>query len=166
MHTRKLNKEVLFVYSPIDDFVMTNVAEFNGRKVVSAEHAKIDVDSEDDAASGKKLSKDEQQLFGAWLKLTLEDSVKDVKFTSRLTDSPAIIVDHESASIRKMMQMVNDRAGQDLSGLSKNVMEVNPNHSIIVDLNALRDVNDALAKKVARQVRLAVATPIVLTRLD
>ncbi|KAG6613493.1 heat shock protein 75 kDa, mitochondrial precursor [Phytophthora cinnamomi] len=148
----KLNKEVLFVYSPIDDFVMTNVAEFNGRKVVSAEHAKVDVDSDDDSASGKKLSKEEQQLFGAWLKLTLEDSVKEVKFTSRLTDSPAIIVDHESASIRKMMQMVNDRAGQDMSGLSKNVMEINPNHSIIVDLNALREVNDALAKKVARQI--------------
>lgn len=52
--------------------------------------------------------------------------------------------------------MVNDRAGQDMSGLSKNVMEINPNHSIIVDLNSLREVNDALAKKVARQVRLAV----------
>ncbi|KUF97646.1 hypothetical protein AM588_10007560 [Phytophthora nicotianae] len=155
---KKMNKEVLFVYSPIDDFVMTNVAEFNGRKVISAEHAKVDVDSDDDA-SGKKLSKDEQDLFGAWLKLTLEDSVKEVKvwvcgyvFTSRLTDSPAIIVDHESASIRKMMQMVNDRAGQDMSGLSKNVMEINPNHSIIVDLKALREVNDTLAKKVARQI--------------
>lgn len=79
MRDRKLNKEVLFVYSPIDDFVMTNVAEFNGRKVVSAEHAKVDVDSDDGSASGKKLSKDEQQLFGAWLKLTLEDSVKEVK---------------------------------------------------------------------------------------
>ncbi|RQM09011.1 hypothetical protein DD237_000459 [Peronospora effusa] len=149
---KKMNKEVLFVYSPIDDFVMTNVAEFNGRKVISAEHAKVDVDSDTDSASGKKLSKDEQDLFGAWLKLTLEDNVKEVKFTSRLTDSLAIIVDHESASIRRMMQMVNDRAGQDKSGLSKNVMEVNPNHSIVVDLNALREVNDALAKKVARQV--------------
>ncbi|EEY69328.1 heat shock protein 75 kDa, mitochondrial precursor [Phytophthora infestans T30-4] len=148
---KKMNKEVLFVYSPIDDFVMTNIAEFNGRKVISAEHAKVDVVS-DDNASGKKLSKDEQDLFGAWLKLTLEDNVKEVKFTSRLTDSPAIIVDHESASIRKMMQMVNDRAGQDMSGLSKNVMEINLNHSIIVDLNALREVNDALAKKVARQI--------------
>ena len=49
--------------------------------------------------------------------------------------------------------MVNDRAGQDPSSFSKNVMEVNPNHSIVVDLNALREVNDALAKKVARQVR-------------
>ena len=54
-----------------------------------------------------------------------------------------------------MMQMVNDRAGQDVGGLSKNVMEINPNHSIIVNLNSLREVNDTLAKKVARQVRFA-----------
>ncbi|GMF14994.1 unnamed protein product [Phytophthora lilii] len=81
---KKMNKEVLFVYSPIDDFVMTNVAEFNGRKVISAEHTKVDVDSDDGSASGKKLSKDEQQLFGAWLKLTLEDNVKEVKVRLRL----------------------------------------------------------------------------------
>ena len=52
--------------------------------------------------------------------------------------------------------MVNDRTGQDGGGLSKHVMEINPNHGIIVNLNSLREVNDALAKKVARQVRIAV----------
>lgn len=75
---RKTNKEVLFVYSPIDDFVMTNVGEFNGRKVVSAENAKLDIEDSADA-SAKKLTEDDKQLFGAWLKLTLEESVKEVK---------------------------------------------------------------------------------------
>lgn len=65
------------MYSPIDDFVMTNVGEFNGRKVVSAEHAKLVI--ADDDSTGKKLSEDEQRVFGAWLKLTLEDTVKEVK---------------------------------------------------------------------------------------
>uniref|UniRef100_K3WJY4 Histidine kinase/HSP90-like ATPase domain-containing protein n=1 Tax=Globisporangium ultimum (strain ATCC 200006 / CBS 805.95 / DAOM BR144) TaxID=431595 RepID=K3WJY4_GLOUD len=148
---KKTNKEVLFVYSPIDDFVMTNVGEFNGRKVVSAENAKLDIEDAEDA-SAKKLSEDDKQLFGAWLKLTLEDSVKEVKFTSRLSDSPAIISEFESASIRKMMAMVNDRTGQDMSGLNKHVMEINPSHRIIVDLNALRQVNNSLAEKVARQI--------------
>lgn len=61
---------------------MTNVGEFNGRKVVSAENAKIDIDDDADA-SGKKLSEDDKRLFGAWLKLTLEDSVKEVKVRCR-----------------------------------------------------------------------------------
>lgn len=96
-------------------------------------------------------------------------------------------MDHESASIRKyvvalmeiscvsvltetlclaryrMMQMVNDRAGQDARGLSKNVLEINPSHSIIVDLNALREVNESLAKKVARQVCFAVLLSMILS---
>ncbi|TYZ65343.1 hypothetical protein PybrP1_012667 [[Pythium] brassicae (nom. inval.)] len=148
---KKTNKEVLFVYHPIDDFVMTNVGEFNGRKVVSAENAKIDVEDAGETAD-RKLSEDDKQLFGAWLKLTLEDSVKEVKFTTRLSESPAIISEFESASIRKMMAMVNDRTGQDAGGLNKHVMEINPNHRIIVDLNALRQVNNALAEKVARQI--------------
>lgn len=66
------------MYSPIDDFVMTNVAEFNGRKVVSAETAKLDIEDTDDAST-RKLSEEEQRQFGAWLKLTLEDSIKEVK---------------------------------------------------------------------------------------
>lgn len=133
---RKTNKEVLFVYSPIDDFVMTNVGEFNGRKVVSAEHAKLDI--ADDDSAGKKLSEDEQRVFGAWLKLTLEDKVKEVKvrrfrpscdcpapcqlsyplfclyvvqFTARLSDSPAIISEHESASIRKYVAIGESHNG-------------------------------------------------------
>lgn len=55
--------------------------------------------------------------------------------------------------VSRMMAMVNDRTGQDMGGLSKHVMEINPNHRIIVDLNVLRQVNNTLAEKVARQVR-------------
>lgn len=49
--------------------------------------------------------------------------------------------------------MVNDRTGQDMSGFNKYVVEVNPSHQIIVDLNLLREENAPLAEKVARQVR-------------
>lgn len=66
------------MYHPIDDFVMTNVGEFNGRKVVSVENAKIDVEDAGETTD-RKLSEDDKQLFSAWLKLTLEDSVKEVK---------------------------------------------------------------------------------------
>ncbi|KAJ0397209.1 hypothetical protein P43SY_004864 [Pythium insidiosum] len=147
---KKTKKEVLFVYHPIDDFVMTNVAEFNGRKVISAEHAKLDVEDDDD--SSKKLTEEQQRLFGAWIKLTLEDTVKEVKFTSRLTESPAVISDHESASIRKMMSIVNDRTGQSMASAMKHVLEVNPRHRIIVDLNTLRETNKPLAEKIAKQI--------------
>ncbi|KAI9908966.1 hypothetical protein PsorP6_014563 [Peronosclerospora sorghi] len=54
-------------------------------------------------------------------------------------------------------------SGGHVSGHSKHVMEINPNHSIIVDLNSLKEVNDPLSKKVARQIytNATVATGLV-----
>ena len=40
---RKNGHEVLFVYNPIDDFVMSNIDEFNKRKVINAENAQVEV---------------------------------------------------------------------------------------------------------------------------
>ena len=76
---RKTKMEALFVYNPIDDFVLTNVAEFNGRKVVSAEAAKLDV--EEDKNDGNQLTDEQQRAFGDWLASSLEQNVKEVKVT-------------------------------------------------------------------------------------
>ena len=46
---------MLFVYSPIDDFVMSNIAEFNKRKVVNAENADIEVKDVRRPVDEKKL---------------------------------------------------------------------------------------------------------------
>ncbi|OQS06978.1 heat shock protein 75 kDa, mitochondrial precursor [Thraustotheca clavata] len=146
---KKTKKEVIFAYHPVDDFVMNNVQEFNGRKVVSAENAKIDL--EDDASEGEKLSGEAADLFTAWLRLHLEDKVSNVVITNRLHDSPAVVTDHESASIRKMMAMVNQQGGMQMPA-SKHVFQINPRHPIILKLNDLRAVNDELAIKVAKQI--------------
>lgn len=139
----------MFVYSPIDDFVMNNIGEFNQRKVISAENAQVDVkDKESESAKG--LSTEDSDLFSAWMKLQLEDKVKEVKVTNRLSDSPAVITDHESASVRRMMAMVNDP--QHSAKAPKNVLSINPQHPIIVQLNQLKSTDSDLAAIVAQQI--------------
>jgi len=60
-----------------------------------------------------------------------------------------IVVDHESASFRRMMQMVDpERAPQ----LPKQQVQVNPKHPIMQRLNSLRDSNPDLASDIANQV--------------
>lgn len=44
---KKRHLEVLFLYNPVDDFVMTNVREYKGKKFVSVENAEIDLSAED-----------------------------------------------------------------------------------------------------------------------
>lgn len=155
---RKNGLEVLFVYSPIDDFVMNNIGEFNKRKVVSAENANVEVNAAEDETTGaskdapvQSLSSEDADLFAAWMKLQLQDKVKDVKTTNRLSDSPALITEHESASVRKMMAMVNDP--QHAAAKSpKNVLSINPKHPIIVHLNQLKTTDAELAATVAQQI--------------
>jgi HSP90 family molecular chaperone len=90
-----------------------------------------------------------------------------VRATGRLRASPCVVTDHESASLRRMMRMVE--AGSAGSGgggsgsndaqprmeahmLPKQVLEVNPAHAVIVRLHAIRDAQPELARAVAEQL--------------
>merc|ERR1712022_2339 len=87
-----------------------------GRDLVSAEASNIDLGNEgrnekddekkeDNGADG--LSEVDAEALCTYLKDTLGNKkVRDVKITRRLADSPCIITDHDSASIRRMMKMI------------------------------------------------------------
>jgi TNF receptor-associated protein 1 len=85
--------------------------------LVSAETSSINFDNEtkDEAAADvdEKASSEKSKLSDAegkdiceWLKVTLGQRVREVKVTHRLSDSPAIVTDHESGALRRMMRMV------------------------------------------------------------
>ena len=84
--------------------------------------------------------------------------VKQVELSSRLVDSPAIVVGHESASMRRMMTMVESGA---TPALPDQRLEINAKHPIIKHLAALRESNADLAAVVARQV-LTIALTLTL----
>lgn len=86
------------MYSALDEFVLTNIGEYNGRKIVNAESkdVKIDSDSNSEAKSEHALSDDVATNLGIWMKSVLPNKVSEVGVTHRLADSPAIITDHES----------------------------------------------------------------------
>jgi len=112
-------RECLFVYNAIDDFVMTNVASHNGRDVVAAEAADFgaapaDAAEDDDgvekketAAAKRTLDDAEAATLASWMVRTLDESLESVEATSRLTSSPAVVVDAESGAMRRMMAMVS-----------------------------------------------------------
>jgi HSP90 family molecular chaperone len=89
-----------------------------------------------------------------------------VRATGRLRASPCVVTDHESASLRRMMRMVEaGSAGSGSSGggsdaqprmeahmLPKQVLEVNPAHAVVVRLHAIRDSQPELARAVAEQL--------------
>jgi len=161
---------LLFFSSSLLLLFCVSSAEYDGRKLVSAETGGIDLSSDggrdakdaqknnddatDDSVVSGALSEEDSKEFATWLQETLSDSLSDVTPSNRLVSSPAILVDHESASIMRMMRMADQehKTGgvQTMTPLQK--MEINPSHPIITALNDTRNKNPDLAKIVAEQL--------------
>mmetsp|Transcript_9580 Transcript_9580/g.11497 ORF Transcript_9580/g.11497 Transcript_9580/m.11497 type:complete len:701 (-) Transcript_9580:1379-3481(-) len=148
------NVEVLFLHSNIDDFALRALPEYEGRQLVSAESGQVDFDLKkaDNEENESKLAPEEITALQEWIKLELPELVSEVRETNRLRDSPAIVIDHESASIRNLMRALQPNQDLENDTLKKQTLEINAAHPIIIGLNDLRKENTELARAVARQV--------------
>jgi len=145
-------KEVLFFYDiRLDDFVMSNLAEFDGKKIktIESSSAASDIKPDDKKPSPDALSREEFNSFSKWMKDVLVDKITTITETERLTSTPCIIVDHESASFRRMMRAVDPKHAPELP---KQQVQVNSRHPIIKKINEVRDVDDVLAREAIEQV--------------
>lgn len=159
---QRAGREVIFVYSAIDDFVMANLEKFQGRKIISVEKSGIDLgdDNDEEEANdegqrdGKvKLSQKEADEFCAWFQVTLKDKVSSCRVTNRLASSPAVVTDNESGAMRRMMQLVETQEGPSgAMALPKQQVEINPKHPIIAGLFNMREKEPDLAKVLAEQI--------------
>eukprot|EP01121_Diplochlamys_sp_Union-15-3_P012446 TRINITY_DN3726_c0_g1_i3.p1 TRINITY_DN3726_c0_g1~~TRINITY_DN3726_c0_g1_i3.p1 ORF type:complete len:516 (+),score=97.95 TRINITY_DN3726_c0_g1_i3:89-1549(+) len=146
--------EVLFLYTNLDDFAMTNLGEYQGKKLATIESASAGESvtaskKADEDVKQAELSDEEFKEFANWMKETLSNRVTTITKTNRLSTSPAIVVDHESATFRRMMKFVDpSRAPK----LPKQQVQINPKHQVILSLNKVRSANPDLAKEVAEQI--------------
>lgn len=141
----KKGTEVLFLYQPIDDFVMKNLGTYQKRKLVSIESSEAH-ERKEDTAEEKELSAN----LVDYVQETLSDRVSAVSASQRLVSSPAIVVDHESAAVRRMMKYV-DSAGTG-NELPKQKLEINPNHPIIMNAFKIRKERSELSRLILQQV--------------
>ncbi len=136
---RARNIEVLYLLDPIDDFVMTALGEFDGKKLVSADAADISLPGQPPEPTAEKtLSGDTLSNLAAWMREVLGDRVADVRTTDRTTNRPAIIVnpdEYMTTTMRKVLRA----SGRDVGPEMPRILEINPAHSLITRLSALRD---------------------------
>jgi len=136
------NIEVLFMYTNVDDFVMTNLGEFKQKKLKSIESS---MNKPEETPSPVP----ELQDLVTWLREALSSRISQIKISNRLVNSPAIIVDHESSSYRRMMKFVDPERAP---SLPKQVLEINASHPIIQKLDLARDHDPILALAIAEQI--------------
>ncbi|MFC1681886.1 molecular chaperone HtpG, partial [Pseudomonadota bacterium] len=140
---RKHGIEVLLLTDPIDEWVVNHLTEYQEKPLKSVAKGALDLDDvvEDKASGAKDEVKDKacEELVGK-MKEALEDRVKDVRISHRLTDSPACLVADEH-DIGANMERILKSVGQD-APTYKPILEINPDHPIIT---ALKPDSDELA---------------------
>jgi HSP90 family molecular chaperone len=141
--------EVLFLYTNMDDFVMSNVGEFGGKKLVSVEAAKIDDVLDPSKKADTDLTHEQVDELCNFIRETLSSKVTVVRETKRLLNTPALIVDHESASYRRMMRYVDPSR---MPELPKQQFEINTKHPILKKLYAQKSTHPNVAKEVTEQL--------------
>jgi len=137
---RKKDIEVLLLSDPIDEWLTTHLNEFGGKPLQSITKGELDlgegVDESLDEKKSKVDEKDTKDLIDK-VKKILDEKVKDVRITNRLTSSPACLVADEH-DMGRHLENILKATGQNISG-SKPILEINPNHPIV---NQLIDESD------------------------
>ena len=128
--------EVLFFADPIDEFWLGREVRYQDKTFVSVSKGEIDLSADDaDADTDDKMDRPQLDGLLQTIRTHLQDHIKDVRLSGRLTDSPACLVgdkDDLSPQLEQMMRQL----GQD-PPKTKRILEVNPNHPFITELAAI-----------------------------
>lgn len=143
---RKKGIEVLVLFDRIDEWLMSHLNEYNTKHFQSVAVGKLenlDFADKEEAAKEKAVEeekiKQEEETFTPTLtkiKELLNDKVKDVRLTARLTSSPSCIVMEEGQMTSQMQRLLRS-AGQMVS--MKPILELNPDHLLVQRLKAEQD---------------------------
>ena len=133
--------EVLYMVDPVDEMLAQWLPEYEGKKLKSIAKGITDLGGEMDL-------KDKQQEFSKLmdsLQKKLDDRVKEVRLSARLTSSPACLVVSEHDVSPNLEKLLNQMKGETTK--QKRIMELNPNHEIISKMRERTD--DAMLDDVA-----------------
>ena len=152
---RKKGLEVLLLSDRVDEWVVSNLFEFQGKSLVSVAKGDLDLGALEDEAEKEQQTKDADAFKDLTdkIKITLGDKVKEVRVTHRLTDSPACLVagEHDmNANLARLLKA----AGQ-AAPTSQPILEINPQHPVVQRLKAEEKHFDDWASVLFDQALLA-----------
>ncbi len=129
--------DVLFLTTPVDQFIASDFYEYDGTKICFAD--KGDLELEDAEKAKKELESSEKELkpLTEAVAKQLEKTVKEVRLSTRLTDSACCLVQDPSAlnpAMRRMMEAMGQSVPEE-----KRILELNPTHKIIRSLASEKD---------------------------
>jgi molecular chaperone HtpG len=130
--------EVLLLSDRVDEWVVSNLNEFDGKPLVSVAKGALDLgELGDEEKQAQEKEATEHKELTERVQKALGDRVKEVRVTLRLTDSPACLVADENAMSMNLERMLK-AAGQQVPS-SAPILEINTRHPIVEKLNSESD---------------------------
>jgi molecular chaperone HtpG len=129
----------LLLTDRVDEWLMSHLTEFEGKHFQSVAKGALDLDkiASEEEKQEQKQAEDQFKDLLTRVKEVLGDKVKEVRISSRLTDSPACLVVDEYALSAHLERLLRD-AGQNVP-MSKPYLELNPHHPLVTRLKGEAD---------------------------
>ncbi|MCP3102930.1 molecular chaperone HtpG [Myxococcus sp. K15C18031901] len=136
--------EVLFMTDPVDEWAAQGLREFQGKPLVSALQADLKLQATDEQKKEQEQRAEGLKGLTSKMKDVLQESVREVRVSDRLTDSPVCLVVPEGGSPAYLERLLQQR-GKAMPRM-KRILEVNPKHPVIEHLKAVYEANPAEAQ--------------------
>jgi molecular chaperone HtpG len=154
---KKKGIEVLLLSDRVDEWLVTSLTEFDGKTLQSVAKGALDLgdlEDKEEKEHSEKQSEEHKALLQR-MQDVLGETVKEIRISHRLTDSPACLVVEEhdmSANLARVLKSVGQDAPQ-----TKPIMEINATHPLVERLEGERDGDkfEDLTKVLFDQAQLA-----------
>lgn len=127
--------EVLLLTDAVDEVWVDTVGEYEGKKLRSVTKGEIDLDGEGEEKAGEEREKQAEEYAGllGWMREQLDEDIKEVRLSTRLTVSPACIVS-DAHDLTPALENMYRAMGQEVPR-TKRILELNPGHPLVKGLH-------------------------------
>jgi molecular chaperone HtpG len=142
---KKRGLEVIYMTEPIDEYVVQQMKEFDGKNLVSVTKEGLELPEDEEEKKKREEDKTKYETLCKVMKDILDKKVEKVVVSNRLVNSPCCIVTSQYGWTANMERIMKAQALRDTSTMgymaAKKHLEINPDHSIIGNLREKSDVD-------------------------
>jgi molecular chaperone HtpG len=144
---RKKDYEVLYMTDPVDEWVVQSVTEYQEKHLKAIDRGDLELDSEEEKKAHEAKKEEAQKEYSgviSYIQEALKEKVKEVRLSSRLTESACCLVADEmglNANMEKILKSMNQDVPE-----AKRILELNPDHPIMQVMTAMFEKDKENAK--------------------